>query len=44
VKRVIRGTSAAECIELAENALKLKSYLEVEALVRSWMAGRFPRS
>ncbi len=42
VKRVIRGTSAAECIELAENALKLKSYLEVEALVRSWMAGRFP--
>ena len=42
VKRIVRGTSAAECAELAQAALKLRSYLDVEALVRSWMADRFP--
>ncbi|MFA6506044.1 MAG: putative PEP-binding protein, partial [Treponemataceae bacterium] len=42
VKRIVRGTSAAECAELAENALQLRSYLDVEALVRSWMIERFP--
>jgi phosphotransferase system enzyme I (PtsI) len=42
VKRVIRGTSAADCARLAEDALKLRSYLEIEALVRAWLAERFP--
>ncbi|GAB1481908.1 phosphoenolpyruvate--protein phosphotransferase [Treponema sp.] len=42
VKRVIRGSSATECRELAKKAFTLKSYREVEALVRSWMDERFP--
>lgn len=44
VKRVVRGASAAECAELATVALSLGSYLEIEELVRSWMAERFPPS
>jgi phosphotransferase system enzyme I (PtsI) len=42
VKRVVRGTSAADCAELAAKALTLRSYQEIEELVRSWMAARFP--
>ncbi len=42
VKRIIRGSSAADCASLAEQALKLCSYRDVEALVRSWMDVRFP--
>ncbi len=42
VKRVIRGSLASECRALAESALALKSYRDIDSLVRSWMAERFP--
>lgn len=42
VKRVVRGTSAAECAELAHTVLQQKSYRDVEETVRSWMTVRFP--
>ena len=42
VKRVIRGSLVTECRALAESALALKSYRDIESLVRSWMAERFP--
>ncbi len=42
VKRVIRGTTAADCRALAEGALACSSYRDVDALVRAWMTERFP--
>lgn len=42
VKRVIRGSTAADCRALAEEALACSSYRDVDALVRAWMAERFP--
>lgn len=42
VKRVIRGSLASECRALAENALALHSYRDIESLVRTWMSERFP--
>lgn len=42
VKKVVRGTTAADCRALADAAFALPSYRDVEALVRTWMAERFP--
>ena len=42
VKRVIRGVNSAECEALARDALAQNSYRDVETLVRTWMAERFP--
>jgi phosphotransferase system enzyme I (PtsI) len=42
VKRVVRGTSAAECVDLAQSVLRQRSYREIEETVRTWMAARFP--
>jgi phosphotransferase system enzyme I (PtsI) len=42
VKRIIRGTTQADCRELAQQALACGSYKEVTALLDSWMAERFP--
>ncbi|MDR0378092.1 MAG: phosphoenolpyruvate--protein phosphotransferase [Spirochaetaceae bacterium] len=42
IKRVIRGTTLADCRELARQALDCVSYKDVTALLESWTAERFP--
>lgn len=42
VKRIVRGSCAADCEELARKALELRSYRDIESLVRRWMAEHFP--
>ena len=42
VKRVIRSCGASDCRLLAENALALSSYRDVQKLVQQWMDQRFP--
>jgi phosphotransferase system enzyme I (PtsI) len=42
VKKVIRSCRASDCRLLAENALALSSYRDVQTLVQKWMDQRFP--
>ncbi len=42
VKRIIRQSRAADCRALAQAALSCSSYRQVDALVKAWMAERFP--
>ncbi|MDR2246438.1 MAG: phosphoenolpyruvate--protein phosphotransferase [Treponema sp.] len=42
VKRIIRGTTLADCRDLAQQALECASSPEVTALLDCWMAERFP--
>jgi len=42
VKKVIRSSRASDCRLLAENALALSSYRDVQTLVQKWMDQRFP--
>ncbi|MDR0759064.1 MAG: phosphoenolpyruvate--protein phosphotransferase, partial [Treponema sp.] len=42
VKRIIRGTTLADCRDLAQQALDCASSTEVTALLDFWMAERFP--
>ena len=42
VKRIVRGSTAADCRALAEGALACSSYRDVDALVKAWMSERFP--
>lgn len=42
VKKIIRSSSAAECTALVEEALCCTSYRDVDHLVKTWMAERFP--
>jgi len=43
VKRIIRGVSMSTCRELAEELLKGISFMANEALLKAWMAERFPK-
>jgi phosphotransferase system enzyme I (PtsI) len=42
VKRVVRGSSAEECRDLAERALAFRTAAEAEELVERHLEGRFP--
>jgi phosphotransferase system enzyme I (PtsI) len=42
VKKVVCGSAQSECRELAAQALAQRSYRDVEALSRAWIARRFP--
>jgi phosphotransferase system enzyme I (PtsI) len=43
VKRIIREVSARECKELAEELLKGVSFMANNALLKGWMAEKFPK-
>ena len=43
VKRIIREVSAADCRELAAEMLKGVSFTANDALIKAWMAERFPK-